>query len=149
MRADRADEATGAVLLQGGHWVAGDRGDFLADTWQFDGTDWTEVTARGGPGARVNAPGTWSDVHGAVVMFGGGTGPDTPMSTETWRWGDGAWSRITTTTAPGPRGGHAMAYDEARGVVVLVGGIDRPGGRQSLDVWELGANGWREAWPAG
>jgi hypothetical protein len=31
-----------------------------------------------------------------------------------------------------------------RQVLVLVGGIDRPGGAQRLDVWEFGADGWRE-----
>ncbi len=33
------DRATGDVLLQGGHWVDGNDGDFLADTWRWDGDD--------------------------------------------------------------------------------------------------------------
>jgi hypothetical protein len=34
--------------------------------------------------------------------------------------------------------------DSEREVLVLVGGIDRPGGKQRLDVWELEAGGSRE-----
>jgi hypothetical protein len=138
------DRATGTVLLQGGHWVDGDDGGFLTDTWRWDGIAWEEVRAGDGPGPRVNAPGTWDERLGGIVMVGGGTEADSPPAADTWLW-NGAWSRVETATPPSPRNGHAIAFDEKRGVLVVVGGIDRPGGSQVLDVWELDADGWRDA----
>jgi hypothetical protein len=137
------DRDTGDILLQGGHWVDGNEGDFLADTWRWDGDAWVEVTADVGPGPRVNSPGAWDERLGGIVLFGGGTGLDTPFAADTWLW-TGAWAEVGAAAAPSARNGHAMAFDAKRGVLVLVGGIDRPGGAQALDVWELDANGWRE-----
>jgi hypothetical protein len=138
------DQADDTIILQGGHWVDGNDGDFLADTWRWDGTGWAQLEADGGPGLRVNAPGAWDERLGAIAMFGGGTGLGTPFAADTWVWSDG-WEEIPTDSAPGARNGHALAFDAARGVLVLVGGIATPGGRQQLDVWELDADGWREA----
>jgi hypothetical protein len=139
------DRSTDGILLQGGHWVDGNEGDFLGDTWRWSDGSWIEVTdaAGPGPGPRVNAPGTWDDRLGGIVMFGGGTGLDAPMGADTWLWNK-AWSEVSTAAAPSPRNGHALAFDAKRGVLVLVGGIARPGGSQQLDVWELGQDGWNE-----
>ena len=137
------DRATGGIVLQGGHWVDGDDGDFLADTWRWDDGAWQEATDGDGPGPRVNSPGTWDDRLEGVVMFGGGTGMEAPFGADTWLWRD-AWAETPAEVGPSPRNGHALAYDTARGVLVLAGGIDRPGGTQVLDVWELDADGWSE-----
>ena len=37
------DTRLGGILLQGGHGVDGNDGGFLADTWHWDGTAWSEV----------------------------------------------------------------------------------------------------------
>ena len=136
------DTRLGGILMQGGHWVDGNDGGFLADTWFWDGTAWAEVNVDTGPGQRVNGPGTWDANHGGVVLFGGGTNETGQPAGDIWLW-DGAWSQVATETAPPARNGHALAFDEHRDVLVLVGGLDRPGGRQVLDVWELDADGWR------
>jgi hypothetical protein len=140
------DRSTDGILLQGGHWVDGNDGDFLGDTWRWSDGAWLEVTDAAGPGSRVNSPGAWDDRLGGIAMFGGGTGIDTPHAADTWLWTD-AWAAISTAAAPSPRNGHALAYDVKREVLVLVGGIARPGGPQQLDVWELGPDGWRRVWP--
>jgi hypothetical protein len=137
------DTRLGGILLQGGHWVDGNDGGFLADTWFWNGSVWAEVSVDTGPGQRVNGPGTWDANHGGVVLFGGGTDETGQPADDTWLW-DGAWSEIARETAPTARNGHALAFDERRGVLVLVGGLDRPGGRQVLDVWELDGDGWRQ-----
>ena len=120
------DRSTDGILLQGGHWVDGNDGDFLADTWRWSDGAWLEVEDAAGPGPRVNSPGAWDDRLGGIVMFGGGTGLDAPMGADTWRWTE-AWSEMSPASAPTPRNGHALAFDVKRGVLVLVGGIAQPG----------------------
>jgi modification target Cys-rich repeat protein len=70
-----------------------------------------------------------------VMMFGGGASP----GNATWEWdGDmGSWElrQQMAGTRPSRRYGHAMAYDDSRGVVVLYGGIDESGG-SNAEVWE-------------
>jgi hypothetical protein len=143
-----AAERDGDIILQGGHWVDGNDGDFYADTWRWDGESWTEVTPQVGPGKRVNAPGVWHPGLAGIVMVGGGTGLDSPFADDTWLWRDDTWTEISGDVEPSPRNGHALAYDEARDVIVLVGGVAEPGGPQILDVWEFDGRTWREALPA-
>ena len=146
MTEDRSGD--GGVLLHGGHWVDGNDGGFLGDTWHWDGEAWSEVAQGTGPGPRVNSPGAWDERLGGIVMFGGGEGPTDAGTNDTWLWtsADG-WTQLETPVAPSPRNAHTLAFDSKRQVLVLVGGIDRPGGTQRLDVWEFGADGWREAMP--
>ncbi len=141
-----SDQATGDILLQGGHWVDGNDGAFLDDTWRWSGNRWAQVANGEDPGPRVNSPGAWDERLGGIVMFGGGTGAETPFEADTWLWSS-AWSELSPEPAPSPRNGHALAFDAKRQVLVLVGGIGEPGGAQRLDVWELGVDGWRQAWP--
>jgi len=44
---------------------------------------------------------------------------------------------------PSARIGHAMAYDSARGVTVLFGGLDRSGAHCD-DTWEWNGEIWRQ-----
>ncbi len=140
------DRSTDGILVQGGHWVDGNDGDFLEDTWRWSDGAWLQVKGDGGPGPRVNSPGAWDDRLGGIVMFGGGTGLEAPMGADTWRWTED-WTEISPASAPTPRNGHALAFDVKRQVLVLVGGIAEPGGSHQLDVWELGPDGWHQAWP--
>ena len=105
----------------------GNDGGFLEDTWRWDGEAWTEVAQGTGPGPRVNAPGAWDERLGGIAMYGGGEDAAGTMSSDTWLWHDG-WTKLETTTAPSPRNAPALAFDAKRQVLVLIGGIDRPGG---------------------
>lgn len=53
-----------------------------------------------------------------------------------------AWSELTPTTDPGVRVGHAMAFDEARGVTVLFGGGDGP--TTFGDTWTFDGTSWTQ-----
>jgi hypothetical protein len=88
-------------------------------------------------------PMAYDSVRQRVVMFGGATTP----GNATWEWDGvaGAWElrQQMNGVRPTPRYGHAMAFDEGRGVVVMYGGIDGSGGSNS-DVWEW--DGTAETW---
>jgi hypothetical protein len=57
---------------------------------------------------------------------------------DTWTWDGATWRRLEASGPP-PRHGHAMAYDERRGCVVLFGGSAR---RILGDTWELAGDRW-------
>jgi len=89
----------------------------------------------------------------SVVLFGGLTDSLGNASDQTWAW-DGEllrWSNATPAVSPSARYGHAMAYDAARGVVVLFGGRTSPNTPDSElnDTWIYDGGTWIQLFPAG
>src|SRR6185295_12566070 len=56
----------------------------------------------------------------ACLLFGMNT---FPVVSQTWLWGGTGWTQCVMDVQPSARVRHAMAYDSARGVVVLFGGF--------------------------
>lgn len=69
---------------------------------------------------------------------------------ETWTWDGAVWTRVPTAVAPTARVGHAIAYDEAREEVVLLGGVSVDGsGAASAETWTWDGLAWlRHAGPS-
>lgn len=78
-----------------------------------------------------------------TVLFGGITGRTrgAQLFGDTWEWDGRTW-RLVATEGPSPRLGHAMVYDERRGVVILFGGND---GAFRNETWEWDGTEWRLA----
>lgn len=78
----------------------------------------------------------YDSARGRVLLFGG-------TASTLWEWDGMAWLPRTSSVAPSPRVHHAMAYDEARQVVVLFGGRD-PFATTALlgDTWEWNGTSW-------
>ena len=103
----------------------------FAETWEWDPSagSWTQLTPTTTPGARYDSALAWDSKRNLAVLFGGMQKDQTDANgipqRDTWDWNPTTknWSlRASTTTMPSPRWGHAMAYDPARGLVVLAGG---------------------------
>jgi hypothetical protein len=96
--------------------------------------------------------GVASGPGGGLVVFGGvldgAGGPPGPAIEETWTWVDGRWTLKRPSTSPSRRRDSLMAYDAARGVVVLLGGRTQTGiGPQEpglSDTWTWDGRGWTE-----
>jgi hypothetical protein len=105
--------------------------------------DRTNTTTLSWPPASHSGAMAYDSKRGKVVMFGGATAP----GNATWEWDGttGAWElrQQMAGARPSRRFGHAMAYDVARGKVVLYGGIDETGGSNN-EVWEW--DGATETW---
>ncbi len=93
--------------------------------------------------------------RGVTVLFGG-EGlyvPATGFLADTWEWNSNTWALRTPSSAPPPRAQHAMAYDAARGRVVMFGGITNgptstSGSVPLQDTWEWDGTNWTQALPA-
>jgi hypothetical protein len=110
------DEKRGTMVLFGGC----NSMRCFADTWTFDGTNWTNV-ASGGPAARSGFGMVYDAAREVIVLFGGGTG--SALFRDTWTWNGTSWTQVATS-GPTPRWNVGMAYDPVRQKTVLVGGAN-------------------------
>jgi hypothetical protein len=84
-----------------------------------------------------------------VVLFGGSDNPSSlNCLSDTWEWNGITWTQRTPVAAPPGRVYHAMAYDSARGVTVVFGGISMAGGGLMADTWEWNGTNWTQRTPA-
>ena len=111
------------------------------DTWEWDGTQWTEITDQG-PEPREFSAMAYDRKNNKVILFGGFQryGYDSKLFGDTWEWDGISWKKITDL-GPGQRYKHAMVYDSRREKVVLFGGR-YSGGRDYGDTWEWDGAAW-------
>ncbi len=133
------------VVLFGGSSAGGGR---LGDTWEWDGSRWSEAAAgAGSPGPLDDVAMAYDAARNETVLFGG-LGPGGRQTTDTWLWDGAAWTRATTTSAvPPERHGHAMAYDSTAEEVVLFGGLgeldfNQPEWFALEDTWRWDGTSW-------
>ena len=120
----------------GGLLLVGDR------LWRLTADVWQPVTAAG-PLNRVMAASAFDTRRGVLVVFGGASLRNGSRYGETWEWNGRDWTYRDVPT-PGVRDHHAMAYDEARGQVVMYGGwdVDR---KFPADTWTWDGTAWTRA----
>jgi hypothetical protein len=96
-----------------------------------------------GPAARAYAGMAYEASSTRTLLFGGWTDTGEPFFGDTWAWDGEEWVQLTDT-GPSARVTN-LAYDSARNVVVLFGGL----GGDSLDTWEWDGEGWTQIENAG
>jgi beta-lactamase regulating signal transducer with metallopeptidase domain len=136
------DPGRGKTVMFGGmKWIGR---IMLNDTWEWDGTKWTEVSVDRGdrPAARLFMPMVYDSVRGKMVLFGGADVVAWKGYGDTWEFDGTRWSQVATT-GPSVRYGHVMAFDAARGKIVLFGGSDQQL-KDLGDLWEWDGNKWSQ-----
>jgi hypothetical protein len=116
----------------------------VADVWEWDGNTWTNATPASGGPIRPVYP-VFVNAGAKEVEIGTGT----TGVTEVWEW-SGSWTNRTpgSGSSPSPRTRASAAYDPARGVVVLFGGMQPDGGPLG-DLWEWNGASWAPETPSG
>jgi hypothetical protein len=136
------DPTSERVLMFGSHepTVEGDSVD-RADLWAWDGESWTELTFEGdAPGKLPGSALVYDGISDRMMLYGGLTDGSTPI----WYWDGAAWERVETD---GPRrAGHALVYDPTMNLIMLTGGVDRPGGGPVQDTWTWDGQAWACVW---
>lgn len=132
------DPTRGRVVLFGG-WQSGTR---LADTWEWDGGNWSQIVTAAAPYPRFWSSMAFDAQRGKTILFGGDHIQPFALGEEndTWEWDGKSWTRDWTAAAPPVRAGHAMAYDSARGRLVVFGGWNPATSPITIygDTWEFG-----------
>jgi hypothetical protein len=136
------DSQRGRVVLFGGQMPATTGGGhaWLSDTWEWNGTTWTQASAAGPIGRGFHAM-AYDSLRGRTVLFGGARAPAglSIYLDDTWEWDGSAWLQVATGGPPG-RASHAMCHDAQRGAVLIHGGNGIGGG--SLGTWSWDGTQW-------
>jgi N-acetylneuraminic acid mutarotase len=132
-------EASRIVLFGGQLEIGGST--YLGDTWEWDGTTWTQRSATGPMARAFHAMATLS---GKVVLFGGAS-TDGPND-DTWEWDGIGWTE-RKVVGPSARSWHAMATLSDK--IVLFGGLiagspSSPISGVQADTWEWDGNSWTQ-----
>jgi hypothetical protein len=106
------DLARARILVYGGlRLVAATGYAPIADTWEYDGTDWTRPVVTPPTGQRCAI--VYDAARARTVAVGG-------TLAETWEWDGARWQSMPVN--PQARIDAAMAYDSVRGRTILFGG---------------------------
>jgi hypothetical protein len=140
------DLARGVTVLFGGTTNPNAPAE-LSDTWEWNGTTWTQV-------ATANAPFETSyscmcyDINRGVCVLTGGTSLFGAPDQRTWEYDGVNWVDRTTSVGPAPSAipglgvqNAKIVYDSVRGVSMLYGGRT-PNGAFSTDTFEYDGTAW-------
>lgn len=129
------DRTRHVSVLYGGNDYAVSR--VYADTWEWDGSDWTERQPQTSPPARQLASLTFDRARGRSVLFGGFDGTNLHYN-DTWEWDGSDWQQRAASRAPRTRDVPGLAFDPQLGRAVLYGGSL---GSAYSDTWTYHARG--------
>jgi cysteine-rich repeat protein len=121
-------------------------------TWEWDGSQWTEIAGMAEPPPRLAAALTYDLVRREVLLFGGKLRSDlfSPLLNDTWTRSGATWRerpRGASPLRPPPRTRHAMAYEDRRTTTALFGGRDGAGAALA-DTWVWNGSTWEQPTPA-
>ena len=120
---------------------------FLQDTWEWNGSVWTQKASANIPAPRSGHSMTYDPVHGVTVLFGGNNNGGTNTSTfaDTWEYSAAGWTPRTPAASPPARQSHRTVWDAIRKRVVLFGGFSGADSGASLsDTWEYDGTTWAQ-----
>jgi hypothetical protein len=127
------DLARGRAVLFGG-WGPGANGAVpLADTWEWDGAAWHQVSTTG-PDPRSAHGLVFDAARGVTVLFGGFSASNQQLD-DTWEWNGTTWTPQMVT---GPEGRHrfGMVYDSGAARTILFSGDPFYGSPGDTWVWD-------------
>jgi hypothetical protein len=139
------DAATGDVLLFGG---ASGTPSYLEynDTWEFNGTGWTQLHPTLHPTGGAWEAMAYDPAASAVVLYDSGEVYATgSYLANTWTFSGGQWTESLQGAGPSPRSGENFVYDNVTQDLVMFGGFtcNGSGGCYSHnDTWTFANGGW-------
>lgn len=138
------DSARCVVVLFGG---ADNFGNYLGDTWEWDGNTntWELQTPVASPPTRAGASMAYDPVRQKMVMWGGWNGGRDVL---TWEYDGSNWLSFSPANHPVGRDKHVMVYDAQLDMLVLFGGKVNTGGHggDQNDTWlyDLTTHTWTQ-----
>ena len=137
------DAARDRIVLFGGQNWPNVRQTFLNDTWEWDGTVWTQRLSPGSiPPERSHAALAYDPLRQRIVLFGGGNSRE--LHGDTWEW-DGTRWLLSANAGPAARATHGLAFDPVSRRVLLFGGYGNSG--SFVGTWSWDGTTWTQLTP--
>jgi hypothetical protein len=120
------DSEDGYVVLYGGRGSVGNVP--LFSTWTYSAGVWTNITATATAGSGYPVFGAMvDDTYDGYLLYVGGCDTmyicnTTVVTSQTWSFGNGAWTQLFPAQNPGLTDYQAIAFDPPANSVVLFGG---------------------------
>jgi hypothetical protein len=127
------DSGRGVIVLFGGGATAY---GFLNDTWEWNGTDWTQQSPTTTPPIREDHRIAYDASLGVTLLFAGFDADLPPDLDDTWQWDGMNWTQLAPVRSPAARDLFGLVYDPNRDNVVLFGGHSDDSGTVLGDTWE-------------
>jgi hypothetical protein len=110
----------------------------LNETWEWDGTTWTQRTPPTSPPPRYGQ--VMAEAQGKLVLFGGQADESTFLS-DTWEWDGTTWTQRFPLTSPPARSYGSMGTVGTH--ALLFGGLNAPINGTALgDTWRWDGDEW-------
>lgn len=132
------DAARREVVMAGGQLI-------FSDTWTWDGVAWRMRAESTRPVWLPPRTAVYAASRARVLTVPAYDYPGACAASDVFAWDGVAWHRHTSVTGPAPRLEHAVAYDDARGRLVLFGGVS---GVAVDDTWEWDGTQWHRMQPS-
>ena len=136
------DSVRGMCVLFGGGDGVLVPGTYYTDTWEWDGTSWTQVTTAAAPPGRKWGGMSYDPARGRTILFGGFDALGTALN-DTWEYDGANWVQIVTANSPPPRGHLDMTHDWTTGETILCGGYDSNNNSRN-DCWAFDGTDWTD-----
>lgn len=136
------DYADGNVLLYGGLVIGGSGLRTLADSWSWNGAEWSELDPATSPPPLSAALLGYDPVTKELVLTGGDQANRSNGLVEadaTWSWDGSSWSAQPAGGLPASELPDAMATDQATGQLILV---TAGAGCQGTETWRWSGAAW-------
>lgn len=141
-------DVTAAVMVYDGTrhetLLLGMKADSSTVMYRYTWPGWEAMTPANLPVCLSRASAVWQDVFGNVVLYGGACNTGLVPGI-TWEWDGTNWTAVEGALSPGRVYGHAMAWDAARGEVLLFGGTDADLGYETSSTYRYRGR-WISAW---
>jgi hypothetical protein len=135
------DPTRGVCVLFGGG-VTPSGSPVLDDTWEWNGSTWTQYAPSIRPPARWGCFLAAEWISGNVVLWGGGVGAQGQLFNDTWTWNGAVWQQLAPTVQPTARRHGAAAFDVQRGLIVTWSGLVLPAAGDT-STWVWNGSDWR------
>ena len=136
------DAVRGVVVVVGG-LASGAIGTGAnhGDTWEYDGSTWSQRIAFQQPIRRCTPAVTWDETRRETLLFGGHDG--TQVLADLWAWNGSAWTQ-RSAAGPSARQAAVFAFDGNCGRAVLHGGADATFATNYGDAWTWDGQQWAQ-----